>query len=134
MKLIRFLTGITTGCLISFLPILPQKASAQNFANEQMAICAQLNAGKSVMQLTSEWAQYVESMIAMNRFPPQRRNEAYQLFGSLTVQAVKTYCPAHIRAVYEFAQQAPNYTPSAAGTARLYNEFRRANIRNGLFP
>jgi hypothetical protein len=134
MKLTHTLIAIATGFAVSLSPVLSQKASAQNFTNEKIAICGQLNSGKSLLQLTTEWGQYVESMISMNQLSPGQRNEAYQLFGNVTVQAVKTYCPAHMQAVYEFARQAPSYTQSSGAVGRLYDEFRRANVSNGLFP
>ncbi|MFB2768338.1 hypothetical protein ACE1AT_03455 [Pelatocladus sp. BLCC-F211] len=138
MKLTHTFIAVTTGFAVSLSPVFLQKASAQNLADprtNQLAqvICADLNAGRSFAELTAQWAQYVESEISMNRFSAERRNEAYRFFGNVTVQAVKTYCPAHIQALYQFAQQAPSYTPSSDATSRVYNEFNRSGLPNVLF-
>jgi hypothetical protein len=101
MKLTRTLTAVSIISTISFLPLLQPKASAQDFAAEQQAICAQFDAGKSVQQLASDWATYVENQIAANQFSAEEREQAYQAFGNLLSAAVTNYCPRYTEALIE---------------------------------
>lgn len=55
MKLINILTVIGTISAISLMTILLKKASAQDFAQYKISICAQLEAGKNPRQLATEW-------------------------------------------------------------------------------
>jgi hypothetical protein len=115
MRLTWTLTALGIVPTTSLLPILPQKASAQDYAEEQMAICAQLNAGKSPQQLALEWAVYVENAIEANQFNPGDREVAYQFFGNVLGQAVTNYCPEQTQALIE-AQSATSagYQPPSS--------------------
>jgi hypothetical protein len=99
MKLINILTVIGTVSAISLVTILPKKASAQDFAQYKVSICAQLDAGKSPRQLATEWVQNVEYLISMNQLNPGQRNQAHQFFSILLAQAVTGYSPSHLQAL-----------------------------------
>ncbi|MCU0569214.1 MAG: hypothetical protein MUF49_21900 [Oculatellaceae cyanobacterium Prado106] len=109
--------GTTLGIVsaITFLPILPQKVSAQDYNEQLVAICSQLNGGKSPQQISLEWAVYIENLIAANQFSPNDREAAYQFFGYMLADAIVTSCPEQTQALIE-AQSATSagYQPPSA--------------------
>jgi hypothetical protein len=115
MKLTHTLTVFGTVSAFLLLPVLQQKASAQNLADpltNQMAqaICSDLNSGRSFPELAQQMARFINSEIARNRLSPQRKNEAAIFFSNLTNMAVINYCPVHTQALIEIqSASAPGY-------------------------
>jgi hypothetical protein len=114
------LTAIGIVTATSLLPLLPQKASAQiaeEYAANLVAICNQLNSGKSILQISSEWVVHVDSLIAANQFLTEAdRATAHQFFGQLLVDSVYNYCPEQTQALVDAqsAATAASYQPPAS--------------------
>jgi hypothetical protein len=115
MELRYTLAVFGTVSALLFMPILQQKASAQNLADPQtnqlaQAICYDLNSGRSFPELAQKMAIAIDSEVARNRLSPEKRNEAAIFFSNLTNLAVSNYCPVHIQALIEIqSASAPGY-------------------------